>query len=238
MDKLIPEITEYCKSKFPEEACGVVILFKGRYKFIPCENVTLEDKTEYFAIHPLVYASICDRGQVCAIVHSHTKIGAVFSEHDIASQRMLGIPWLLIGLGGGVEEHAWLSNKKQVFDLYGREYQWHVSDCFTFVQDWYEREMGIIIKDVQRQDKFWESGQELYLDNFISAGFVEVPKTSMKVGDALLLQLAGSVTSHAAIYLGNNLIGHHLNGRLSSKDVLGQYYLDRITKVVRHGSLL
>ena len=238
MDNLIPEITTYCKSKFPEEACGVVILFKGRYKFIPCENVSLEDKTTHFAIHPLVYASICDRGQVCAIVHSHTQMGAVFSEHDIASQRMLGIPWLLIGLHDGKEEHAWLNNKKEVLDLYGREYQWHVTDCFTFVQDWYEREMGILIQDVQRQDKFWEKGQELYLDNFKAAGFVEVPRESMQYGDGLLLQLAGNVTSHAAVYLGNNLIGHHLNGRLSSKDVLGQYYLDRTTVVVRHRSKL
>lgn len=237
MEELLEEITKYCISKLPEEACGLIVLFKGRYKFIPCENVSVLDRLEYFAIHPLDYAAAEDKGKVCAVVHSHSKTGAVFSPWDIESQARFGIPWLLVGLGGATE-YAWLAKPKAPKELYGREYVWHVTDCYSFIQDWYEFEYGIILPDFQREEKFWEKGQEPYLDNFKSAGFVEVPKDSLQYGDGLLLQIAGKITSHAAVYVGNNQIAHHLNGRLSSRDVLGQYYYDRITKVVRHESML
>ena len=237
MDELIGEITTYCQSKLPEEACGLIILFKGRYKFIPCENVSQMNKQEYFAIHPLDYAAAEDKGTVCAVVHSHSSSGAVFSPWDVSSQAQSGLPWLLIGLGSGVE-HAWLNNPKQHTTLFGRPYQWGVTDCYSFLQDWYAEEYGFELPDFQREYAFWEKGEELYLNNFASAGFVEVPKDSIQYGDGLLMQLANGVTSHGAVYVGNNQIAHHLNGRLSSKDVLGQFYSDRITKVVRHRDLM
>jgi cell wall-associated NlpC family hydrolase len=237
MDELLEEITAYCKTKLPEEACGLIVLFKGRYIFLPCENVSTLNKTQYFAIHPLDYATAEDKGVVSAVVHSHSTSGAVFSEWDVASQKASGVPWLLIGLGSG-ESYAWLNNPKLKQDLYGRAYKWGVHDCYTFMQDWYEKEYSLMLPDFQREEKFWERGQELYLNNFASAGFVEVPKAEIRYGDALLMNLAGKVASHAAVYVGNNQIGHHLNGRLSSKDVMGQHYADRIVKVVRHESLL
>ena len=40
--------------------------------------------------------------------------------------------------------------------------------------------------------------------------------------------------NHAGVYLGDGLIGHHLYGRLSSKDVYGQFYRERTTHIMRH----
>jgi proteasome lid subunit RPN8/RPN11 len=228
------EIVAYCKTKFPEEACGIVIVFKGRHLFIPCENVASGNKQDYFAIHPVEYAKAEDKGEVVAIVHSHTIHPTVFSETDVAYQKMQGIPWLLVGLKGGAVELEWLDNEKQELPLYGREYVWHVTDCYSFIRDWFAKVKGFILPDFYRREEFWKEGNELYLDNFKSAGFMEVSKKDIQEGDVLLLQLADNITSHGAIYLGKNKIGHHLPGRLSSMDVLGQYYMDRLTKVVRH----
>jgi len=230
----LEEITAYCKSVFPEEACGVITVSEGNYKFHPCPNVSLEDKTGNFTIHPLDFAKAADSGEVVAVVHSHTQHPTVFSNIDRAYQRKQGIPWLLIGLMNENVETVWLEGSKEVLPLYGRNYVWHVTDCYSFVRDWYKSEMGIALPDFQRKENFWKDGQEIYLDNFEQAGFVEVPAHTMQYGDVLLMQLAGNITSHGAIYLGNNVIGHHLPKRLSSKDVLGQFYIQRITKVVRH----
>jgi len=228
------EIIEYCKSKFPEEACGLITIFKGRYKWNPCPNVYSGDKQSYFAIHPLAYANAADTGEVVAVVHSHTIHPSVFSRTDRAFQKKQGIPWLLVGLQSPSPELVWLEGEVEVAPLYGRKYLWRAGDCYTFVKDWYMQEWGISIPDFERDEGFWKKGQEIYLENFAKAGFVEVPRHAMQKGDVLLMQVGGNITTHGAIYLDNNVIGHHLPGRLSSKDVLGQYYLDRITKVVRH----
>jgi cell wall-associated NlpC family hydrolase len=80
----------------------------------------------------------------------------------------------------------------------------------------------------------------LYLDNFGSAGFGVTDltdRTSLKVGDVLLMQVAASVPNHAAVYLGDGLILHHLQGRLSSRDVYGGYWQKVTTHALRHPDL-
>mgnify|MGYP003704446663 CR=1 FL=1 len=80
-------------------------------------------------------------------------------------------------------------------------------------------------------------GQNLYLDNFGSAGFEalgSVQSEDMEVGDVLLMQVASPVPNHAAIYLGDGLILHHLQGRLSSRDVYGGYWQKITTHTLRH----
>jgi len=229
----VEEIIAYCKSKFPEEACGFVTVVKGRHKWIPCENVA-GNKNSFFAIHPLEFAKASDSGEIIAVVHSHTIHPTVFSETDVAFQKIQGIPWMLVGLQSGEAEIEWLRGEKQADALYGRKYIWHVTDCYSFIKDWYLQEKKIYIPDFAREEYFWKKNQEIYLDNFAKAGFSEVPLASLQEGDVLLMHIGGNITGHGAVYLGNNKIGHHLPGRLSSIDVIGQFYLDRVTKVVRH----
>jgi len=57
----------------------------------------------------------------------------------------------------------------------------------------------------------------------------------LKVGDCFLMQVASPVPNHAAIYLGDGLILHHLQGRLSSRDVYGGYWQKVTTHILRHG---
>lgn len=80
----------------------------------------------------------------------------------------------------------------------------------------------------------------LYLDNFGSAGFGVAnltDRTDLKVGDVLLMQVASPVPNHAAVYLGDGLILHHLQGRLSSRDVYGGYWQKVTTHALRHPDL-
>jgi proteasome lid subunit RPN8/RPN11 len=229
------KIIEYCKGKAPQEACGIVVLSNGKYVFIPCDNADPEPEN-FFAISGVDFIKGEEQGEVIAIVHSHPKAPFVPSDDDIASQALLDIPYLVIGL----DAHpiaSWIGKPPQEsIPLYGREYIWNVTDCFTFLRDWYLRELNVTLPNIKYNKDFWEERKELYLDNFSSAGFVEVPIEEIQYGDALLMDLVGGITSHGAIYLGNNRIAHHLFGRLSGEDTLGRFFIERTTKVVRHRS--
>ena len=102
--------------------------------------------------------------------------------------------------------------------------------------DWYKRELGIQLGDYFRRDQWWDKGENLYLENFEKEGFTEIPIMEVKRGDLLLMQLASPVPNHAAIYLGDQVVLHHVQGRLSSKDVYGGYYLKNTACALRHES--
>ncbi len=74
------------------------------------------------------------------------------------------------------------------------------------------------------------------MDNFADAGFVVVEPDDLLVGDVFLMQVNSEVPNHAAIYLGDGLILHHLQGRLSSRDVYGGYWQKITTHTLRHQS--
>ena len=120
----------------------------------------------------------------------------------------------------------------------GREFVHGVVDCYSLCRDWYGRERGLKLQDYDRRDQWWEHGQNLYLENFEKEGFHKIPVEQLQSGDALLMQLVSPVPNHAAIYLGDSQILHHVQGRLSSRDVytLGGYYGMSTACALRHES--
>ena len=109
-------------------------------------------------------------------------------------------------------------------------------DCYSLCRDWYKREWGLDLHNYERRDQWWENDQNLYLDNFEKEGFRRIPVSELQRGDALLMQLSSPVPNHAAIYIGDQQILHHIQGRLSSRDVFGGYYLKNVSCALRHES--
>lgn len=229
------KILQYCREKAPQEACGLIISKDEQYVFIPCKN-TDQEPEDFFAIDGEDFMRCEDQGEVIAVVHSHPKAPFNPSHGDIEDQDRVDIPYMVIGLDSQPIV-SWVGGRPQEeIPLYGREYIWYVTDCFTFLRDWFHSKLNINIPHFEYTKDFWEGKQELYLNGFASAGFAEVPLQEVKYGDVLLMDLVGGITSHGAIYLGNNKIAHHLFGRLSGEDTLGRLFLERTTKVVRHRS--
>lgn len=228
------QIIQHCKDQYPKEACGLVILFKGRYKFIPCKNISTKPKDE-FAIAPHDFANAEDDGEIITIVHSHPSRDSSAGATDVASQQLHGIDWLIVGLNNNTNtDMTWLRGEKKELPLYERKYVWHVTDCGSFIRDFYKQEFNIELPDFYRPEKFWEQGLEIYLEAYEKAGFHEIKFRDLEYGDVILFALGTQVTTHGAVYIGDNKIAHHLSGRLSCRDVLGKYYLDRATRFLRH----
>ena len=76
----------------------------------------------------------------------------------------------------------------------------------------------------------------LYVENFSKEGFCKIPVEEVQPGDLILMNLVSPVPNHAAIYMGDQQVLHHVQGRLSSRDVYGGYYGKSTAYALRHES--
>ena len=222
---------EHAQSEAPREACGLLVIIKGRERYLPCKNLA-ESPEELFILDPVDYAVAEDRGEVMAVVHSHPTTKAEASEADKVACEKSGLPWHIISL----VTNTWCKIKPSGYkqELLGREWVWGVSDCWTLVRDWYAEE-GLKLRDWDRPPLSTFNEQPIFDDCWSGIGFREVPLEELQRGDALLMNIDGaSGVNHCAVYLGEQQILHHLRGRLSSRDVLNGYYLKNTGRFLRH----
>ena len=118
--------------------------------------------------------------------------------------------------------------------LIGREYSWGSLDCWTLVRDWYKEEWDLDLPDWPRPTKDnWDKAPQ-FDELYEQAGFRQVSIRKLQVGDALLMAMGSNYLNHVAVYVGDQYVLHHLTGRLSSRDLLGEWLLKCTGKVVRH----
>lgn len=227
---VIAAAEKHARAEFPREACGLVVVKRGRRVYVPCAN-SARTPEDHFSIAPEEFAAAEEQGEVVGVFHSHPNASADPSTSDLQACNASGVAWHILALPSG----SWntITPKTTSMPLYGREFSHGSCDCYGFVRDWYAQELGIELDEFQREDEWWRKGQNLYLDNFASQGMYVVTDGSLQVGDILLMQVLSNVPNHAAIYLGDDVIGHHLYGRLSGRDVYGGYYKKHTTHVLR-----
>lgn len=212
----------------PREACGLVVVRKGREVYRPCRNMAVQ--TDQFVLCPDDYEAAEAEGEVVAVVHSHPNASPLPSQADQVSCEATGLEWHIVNVPTG----NWHSFKPTgyIAPLVGRVFSHGVLDCYAIIRDWYKQERGIDLLDFDRHDGWWERGGNLYLDNFGKAGFERCD--SLHDGAVLLMQIGSPVPNHAAIYLGDNMILHHIQGRLSSRDMHGGYWQKHTTHILRY----
>ena len=232
-DKLQTEILTHAQAEDPRECCGLIAVLKGRKRYFPCTNVAATPD-EHFVLSSEDYAAVEDQGEIVAIVHSHPITSPAPSPADRLACAKSGLPWFIINPKTGGS--SWTLPEAYELPYVGREFVFGVVDCYTLCRDWYGKEFGLELSDYDRRDKFWERGENLYVDNFHREGFHKISFDELQYGDALLMQLNSNLPNHAAIYVGDQQILHHIQGRLSSRDVLGGYYAKNCAMVLRHES--
>ena len=136
--------------------------------------------------------------------------------------------------------------------LIGREYHHGVMDCYTLIQDYYARELGIMLSDYERVDRWWErkEANSLYLNNFEREGFV--PVDTLQKHDVLLCRVGRTEhINHACVFvgdgklsseqtppvMGDSLILHHPYNKPSVREIYGQMWQDKTALIIRHKSL-
>lgn len=240
--KIYDVIDAHAIAEYPREACGLLVVVKGRRRYVPCHNAA-ERPGDHFVISGREYSDAEDLGEVVALVHSHPDVSAVPSEGDRVMCEASGVPWVIVAVHKGADGAPHIAGRSETrpsgytAPLVGRQWHHGVLDCWALCRDWYAQEMGATMPNPPRADDWWNDGHSsLYSEDALSAaGFVKVPVSEIQRGDMILMQIRSRnlVPNHAAIYLGDGLMLHHLHGRLSSRDVFGGYWLENTRVIVR-----
>ena len=226
-------IMAHAKEESPKECCGLVAVVKGKRRYFPCKNLA-DTPDEHFVLDPADYAAVEDKGEIVAVIHSHPTTNHNPSPADRVACEQSGLPWHIVN--PNTENWGYCEPEGFKLPYVGREFSHGVVDCYSLCRDWYKREFGLELRNYPRRDKWWEHGENLYLENFEKEGFRRIPIAELQRGDALLMQLVSPVPNHAAIYLGDQQVLQQGQGRLSSRDGYGGYYLKTTACALRHES--
>ena len=232
-DSCIQDFRNHAEASYPNECCGLVVQNMSGFHYFPCVNIAI-NPSEEFAISPDSYLNAQRVGSVVSIAHSHPNGPVGASMADIASCNKSGLPWVILSFPDLALSTIHPSNQANR-PYTGRQFIFGIDDCYSIIQDYYNRELGIKLDDYYREDNFWKSGKNYYMDRFEAQGFRRVSEPQKH--DLILMQLSSDVPNHGAIYLGDDTILHHVSRRLSSTAEYSGYW-KRITRIViRHRDL-
>ena len=234
--KLMNEILDHAKETYPNECCGLLIKEGKSKKYIRCTNVAdATASTDEFIISAEEYSSAEDRGEILAVVHSHPDASTLPSIRDRAVCSEMGIPWVIVSWPEGDVRTILPEN----FPLEGRPFCHGTDlDCYGLIRDHYKQKLGIELSRYDHDSFWWESGGNMYMDNFEKEGFVRVRDGSLKEHDLIIMQIRAKVPNHGGVYLGNGQMLHHMFGKLSGRVVYGGYWAENTVAVLRHKSLI
>lgn len=236
-DAIVAAVRQHAAHEAPRECCGVVVGIGGKQTYRPCRNVSKEPAA--FEIDALDWVTAEDAGEILAICHSHVFVSPRPSQADLVECERNGLPWLIVNHPTGAFE--WVRPSGYQAPLIGRLFAHGVLDCYTIVRDWYARELSIALPDFKRAYGWWQFGEDLYRRHFREAGFEAIDAAAMAPHDVVLMAVRSpdpAQPNHAAVYIGQQKILQHLQGRLSSRDVYGGWYRKVTTHVLRHRKFL
>lgn len=231
---VINALKTHAAREYPRECCGLVVSVDGDRRYWPCRNTASDDG--HFAIDLSDYAAAEDAGQVLAVCHSHPNASPEPSDADRTMCEVTGLPWIVVNHPvGTVAEFGPIGWEAP---LVGRTFVHGVHDCYSLIRDYYARELKLELPDFEREERWWDKGQDLYRRFFAQAGFSAVETSALEPNDVILMRIRSEDPNHGAVYLGQNRMLQHMMDRLSERTIYGGWYRRKTTHVLRHRNFL
>lgn len=212
--KLREQIQEHARNEYPRECIGMIV--GGAY--VPLIN----DAAEHHMAFNDAPARELEKGTLQALVHSHCCDASQFHNHDcptaydMQSQINFDVPFVLCATDGSActTPFEWGGDREP---LLKRGFRHGVTDCYSFIRDWWYFNKDIDLLEVPRTWKWWTNGENnLYDELFAKAGFVEINLCEQKKvpacaqpGDVAFFKVISPVVNHAGVYTGQDTMQHH-----------------------------
>lgn len=225
------KIIYHAKRSEPQESCGFVVSKAGELSYFPCENVA-DDPINNFEMSADDWIRAESMGEIVAVVHSHpdsaTEKGLPYlSTADRECQVRLNLPFWLVCNGK-------LQKFRPISPLVGREFENNKQDCRNILLDCYML-AGVDFPDDVKYQFDWFEHSNLYEDGLARCGFEKIPfDEEPQLGDVILIQVGAEVGNHAGVYLGNQMMIHHSEGRLSARVPYDGFWLKSTHSIWRH----
>lgn len=122
-------------------------------------------------------------------------------------------------------------------NLLGNSFEVGTSDCFALSQKFFLLNYGIVIRNYARPTDWDADKIDIISGAFGREGFSKVEDWSLanlQVGDVLAMAIGTSKANHFAIYVGGNMIIHHVVNQLSNAEPLRDFWRKCTCYVLRH----
>lgn len=209
IDKKIKNFIKSQTIKYaPREACGFIVEKNNRISCITANNIA-QDPIRNFQISSIDFLNVKNTNNILYIYHSHLSDNFDFSELDILTSDNLNIPFLLYVIKDNSYKFYFPTNFKKRY--IGRYFKIGENDCFTFIKEYFLKELNINIEPIIKNysnhieaQKVFDKNLEL---NFLEKNnFFRVDEDNLETNDLLIIST--SFGKHFAIYIGNNKIIH------------------------------
>lgn len=226
---VIESIQRDAIDRYPHESCGVVIRTDvGTLVYRGVDNDAV-DPTKSFHFDERILLGLGDRA--VAVVHSHPDGPDYPSQRDMEQQLAINLPFGIVSTDGvGALQPFFWGEGVPTPPLIGRGFRHGVTDCYALIRDHFREELGVTLREYPREWGWWLGGQSLYATFFEAEGFYRISESEVREHDCFLAQIRSETPNHAGVYVGKNLVLHHLtanagadSSRVSRRDPVNNW---------------